>query len=399
MIYRRFGRTNLQMPVISCGGMRYQFKWQDVPLEQVPPENQQNLEDTIRRSVELGINHIETARGYGSSERQLGLILPKFPRHRIIVQTKIAPNADPAKFTAEFEDSLSRLRLDYVDLLALHGINNEQVLEWSIRPGGCLAAARAIQKRGLARHIGFSTHGSREVILQAVRHDADGGFDYVNLHWYYIYQRNWPAIQEAARRDMGVFIISPSDKGGMLFDPPPRLVELCRPLHPIVFNDLFCLLRPQVHTLSIGAARPGDFDLHVQAVEMLHKAAELVPPIVERLDRALRDALDHELLIDPYELDLPRWEKTPGEVNIPVILWLRNLVRAYDMKKYAQMRYNLLGNGGHWFPGRNAERAGELPLAQACAHSPLAPHITQWLAEAHQMLGQEAVKRLSQSDS
>ena len=126
---------------------------------------------------------------------------------------------------------------------------------------------------------------------------------------------------------------------------------------------------------------------------------QTLPPIVERLDKALRDALDHELLIDPYELDLPQWEKTPGEVNIPVILWLRNLVRAYDMKKYAQMRYNLLGNGGHWFPGRNAERAGELPLAQACAHSPLAPHITQWLAEAHQMLGQDAVKRLSQSDS
>ena len=70
MIYRRFGRTGLNMPVFSCGGMRYQHKWQDVPLAEVPEENQRNLEATIRRSVELGINHIETARGYGSSERQ-----------------------------------------------------------------------------------------------------------------------------------------------------------------------------------------------------------------------------------------------------------------------------------------------------------------------------------------
>ena len=61
MLYRRFGRTELQMPVFSCGGMRYQHKWQDVPLEEVPPENQANLQATIQRAFELGIYHIETA--------------------------------------------------------------------------------------------------------------------------------------------------------------------------------------------------------------------------------------------------------------------------------------------------------------------------------------------------
>ena len=68
MQYRRFGRTELQMPVFSCGGMRYQHKWQDVPLSQIPGENQHNLEATILKSLEVGINHIETARGYGTSE-------------------------------------------------------------------------------------------------------------------------------------------------------------------------------------------------------------------------------------------------------------------------------------------------------------------------------------------
>ena len=64
MIYRRFGKTDLQMPVFSCGGMRYQFKWGEVPADQIPDDNQANLEATIRRSLEVGINHIETARGY-----------------------------------------------------------------------------------------------------------------------------------------------------------------------------------------------------------------------------------------------------------------------------------------------------------------------------------------------
>ena len=52
MNYRRFGRTELSMPVISCGGMRYQFKWQDVEPKEIPRENQQNLEATILRAAD-----------------------------------------------------------------------------------------------------------------------------------------------------------------------------------------------------------------------------------------------------------------------------------------------------------------------------------------------------------
>src|SRR4026207_967239 len=141
MKYRRFGRTGLLMPVISCGGMRYQYKWQDVPPQDIPPANQANLEATIRRAVELGINHIETARGYGTSEMQLGRILPKFPRDKIIVQTKIAPMPVTKDFNETFARSMDYLRLDYVDLLSLHGINHRQHLHDALKPGGCLEAA------------------------------------------------------------------------------------------------------------------------------------------------------------------------------------------------------------------------------------------------------------------
>ena len=54
MLYRRFGRTELQIPVFSCGGMRYQYKWQHVPSEEIPQKNQENLEATIKKSVEIG---------------------------------------------------------------------------------------------------------------------------------------------------------------------------------------------------------------------------------------------------------------------------------------------------------------------------------------------------------
>src|SRR5580658_7392974 len=125
MQYRRFGRTELRMPVLSCGGMRYQYKWQDVPPEEIPADGQANLEATIHRALELGINHIETARGYGTSEMQLGRILPTIPREGLIVQTKVAPAATQMDFLKTFDRSMSYLGLDHVDLLSLHGINDE----------------------------------------------------------------------------------------------------------------------------------------------------------------------------------------------------------------------------------------------------------------------------------
>src|SRR5438094_8441668 len=142
MRYRRFGRTGLLMPVFSCGGMRYQYKWQDVPPREIPADNQANLEATILRALELGINHIETARGYGTSEMQLGNILPRLPREKMIVQTKVTPRESAREFLETFDQSLKYLRLDYVDLLALHGVNNRQLLHHGLKAGGCVAAAR-----------------------------------------------------------------------------------------------------------------------------------------------------------------------------------------------------------------------------------------------------------------
>lgn len=382
------------MPVFSCGGMRYQYKWQDLPLSEIPADNQANLESTIRQALDLGITHIETARGYGTSELQLGQILPKLPRDQLIVQTKVSPTADPQEFRRGFEQSLQNLRLDSVDLLGLHGINNPDTLNYSIRPGGCLDVARELQAAGRVKHIGFSTHAPTAIILQTI---ATGQFDYVNLHWYYINQLNWPAIEAATQQDMGVFIISPSNKGGLLYQPSQRLLDLCAPLSPMVFNDLFCLSHAQVHTLSLGAARPEDFAEHLRTLELLDQAEEVLPPIIQRLEQAAMERLGKDW-VKTWRLGLPDLEQTPGRMNLPVILWLRNLALAYDMIDYGKMRYNLLDNGGDWFPGSQVKPVDPLELNLALANSPHAAKIPQLLQETHQLLGGEAVQRLSQSD-
>jgi uncharacterized protein len=394
MLYRRFGRTELQMPVFSCGGMRYQFKWQDVPPESVPLDNQNNLEATIRRAFDLGINHIETARGYGSSEMQLGQILPTFPRKQLIVQTKVSPTANAEAFRETFEQSLAYLKLDYVDLLGIHGLNNAELYDDTFKPQGCLEVAQQLRAQGKVRFIGFSTHGPTALIQRAI---ATNAFDYINLHWYYIFQNNWPAILDAQRHDMGVFIISPSDKGGKLYSPPQKLVDLCAPLSPMVFNDLFCLSHSQVHTLSIGAANPSDFDEHLKTLALLDRADEVLPSILARLEDAAIATLGEDWH-KTWHQGLPSHEVTPGGVNIPAILWLWNLAKAYDLEDYAKMRYNLLGNGGHWFAGQQATHLENLDLQSSLVHSPHAAKIPSLLKAAHSRFGSDSIKRLSQQD-
>ena len=393
MKYRRFGRTEIQMPVLSCGGMRYQHKWDDIKPEEVPEDGQRNLEATILRALELGINHIETARGYGSSEMQLGWILPRLPRGKMIVQTKVAPFATAEEFVETFEMSMRYLKLNYVDLLTLHGINNAELLDWSLRKGGCLDAARKLQRDGRCRFVGFTTHATTDIILRAM---GTGEFDYVNLHWYFVNDFNWAAVEAAAAQDMGVFIISPNDKGGMLYAPPPKLRAMCAPLTPMAFNDLYCLARPQVHTLSIGAARPGDFDAHITALQHYDRAGEVIAPIEMRL-RAEIERVHGGEWVGAWDRGLPNYVDVPGEVNVQEIVRLWHFAKALDLTEWARMRYNLMGNAGHWFPGTNAIHFDSAAVRGALDGYPLADHIPAILIEAHTLMYGEQQKRLSES--
>ncbi|NUP98843.1 MAG: aldo/keto reductase [Armatimonadetes bacterium] len=393
MEYRRFGRTELSMPVLSCGGMRYNQAWQDLPFEEITAASQANVEATIAAALRHGINHIETARGYGSSEVQLGRVLPQLPRQELIVQTKVGPQEDAAAYRATFETCLARLRLDSVDLLGLHGLNTQAVYDLAVKAGGSLDAAESLRTEGRCHHVGFSTHAPLPVILQAI---ATGRFSYVNLHYYYFDQANAPAVAAAAAQDMGVFIISPSDKGGKLYQPPEKLVELCRPLSPMAFNDLWCLTRPGVQTISVGAARPEDFDAHLVAVERLADGDALVAEIDTRLQAEAERILGREWMAG-WAVGLPLPDEVPGVVNLYQVLRLYTLAKAYDMVEFARMRYNLFGNGGHWFYGNKVDQIEWDRLPEVIASSPIADRIPDALREAHEMLNAENVKRLSQS--
>ena len=233
MKYRRFGRTNLRIPVLSLGGMRFQKSWDQLDFSEVSYEEQNKVENILDLATQYGLSHVETAKYYGTSEVQLGMCFKNTKKIPNIIQTKIPPNSDPEIFERDVLSSIEKLKVKKIDLLAIHGINTAEHLHQAIRDGGCIDILRNFQKENLIGSIGFSTHGKSSLIEKAISTNL---FDYVNLHWYFINQENTKVINLANKYDLGVFIISPTDKGGHLHTPSRKMLEFCKPLHPIAVS-------------------------------------------------------------------------------------------------------------------------------------------------------------------
>ncbi|NJM97452.1 MAG: aldo/keto reductase [Phormidesmis sp. RL_2_1] len=400
MRYRRFGQTNLQMSVFSLGTMRF--------------ASASDADETIAAAIARGINHIETAPAYGPSEQYIGQSLQRLglnqgtARADLILTSKLTPTLTAEQVNQAIAVSLKRLGVSYLDCLALHGINTPAHLNWvKSQMLGVLAQAQA---DGRIRHVGFSTHGSLALILSAI---ATQAFAFINLHYNYFFQRHAPAIAQAHQQDMGIFIISPADKAGMLYTPPARLKDLCAPYEPLLLNYRWLLSDSRITTLSLGPAIPAELNWPLQLMDSKAEHDPIMPspimpspitpsPItpsnieplnpheqaaIARLDRAQQTALGRDRCAQCYAC-LP----CPEAINIPEVLRLRNLSIAYDMKAFGQYRYGMFENAGHWFPGQKGNRCTD--CGDCLPRCPEKLDIPSLLRDTHQRLNGKKRKRL-----
>ena len=149
MHYRRFGRTNLKIPVLSLGGMRFQKSWDQLDISEISCQEQNKVENILNLANKYGLSHVETAKYYGTSEVQLGMGFKNTKKIPNIIQTKIPPNNDPKIFERDVMTSFEKLKVKRIDLLAIHGINTDEHLNQAVKDGGCIDILRNFQKNNL----------------------------------------------------------------------------------------------------------------------------------------------------------------------------------------------------------------------------------------------------------
>jgi hypothetical protein len=137
--------------------------------------------------------------------------------------------------------------------------------------------------------------------------------------------------------------------------------QVCEPLSPIEFNNLWLLCDPSIHTLVVGAAFPSDFDDHVASILKYEQRTALVPPIEAALNKMLLDAHGAELL-GGWSKGLPDiWGNVDGEgpdtdgsvnpqvLNVNQTLWMWMIAKAWDFVGFGRYRYaELEGNAKNW---------------------------------------------------
>ena len=155
---RKLGKFDWNASVITMGGVKWDTELSD-----------QDVVALMQRAYELGINTFDTAHGYGEgeSERKLGIALDGI-RERIWLNTKTMDRTYDGAMR-QMEISLERLRAEYVDLMFVHSVDNEDDYRRIMAPNSVLKAMEEMRDAGRIRHIGVSGHWVRDVQARLIR--------------------------------------------------------------------------------------------------------------------------------------------------------------------------------------------------------------------------------------
>ncbi len=237
IIYRTLGKTGLKVPVVSFGVMK------------------SDSSALVKAAYEAGVKMFDTANSYmnGRNEEMLGNFFATVPRNSFIIATKAGPagvdrqTGKPTKettaenFLSKFEISLSRLKMSYVDILYMHGIDSIDVL----RHKEIVNVMIDLKKKGKVRFIGVSTHKNEPVIIKAMAEDGIWDIVLTSYNFKQTYRDEMNSALQAAA-DAGIGVVAMKTLAGGFLDK-----EKSRPVNTQAALK-WALANPNVHTTIPG---------------------------------------------------------------------------------------------------------------------------------------------------
>jgi predicted aldo/keto reductase-like oxidoreductase len=222
IIKRKLGKTGIELPIVSFGVMRA-----DSPA-------------LVHAAIKEGIILFDTAHGYqgGKNEEMLGEILKDYPRDSFVLATKVPPeikdNSDATikAFLEKLNISLKRLKMEYVDILYVHGPSSRDAV---LLPA-IVDAVTTAKKMGKIKHIGVSTHKNEPEVIHAA---IDSGVYEVVLTSVNFKQDHYPTVKEAIAKaaQAGIGIVAMKTMAGGFHDKERKQPINCKAALKFVLQD------------------------------------------------------------------------------------------------------------------------------------------------------------------
>ena len=207
MIYNDF--CGIKMSRLGFGCMRF-------------PKTYEETKACIDLAMASGVNYYDTAYVYNNSEVTLAKCLEGYDRSSYYLTSKLPifrmeTKEDTLRF---FNESCERLQTDYIDFYLLHALNAGAVKK--IKELGIIDELKKLIEQGRIKHLGFSIHAPKEVLLEALElYD----FDFVQIQLNYldmVHEPGFEGYEILTERNIPVVIMEPV-KGGMLANIPAPL--------------------------------------------------------------------------------------------------------------------------------------------------------------------------------
>lgn len=321
---RTLGRTGLQVSIIGFGGT-----W----ISQLRMDDAVKV---IRRAYELGINYFDTAKLDGDSEEKIGAAL-KDVRDKCVLATKTASRTKRESLT-DFKSSLRRLKTDRLDLIQLHGIDDEKTLEKAMGPNGSLEMCKKARSEGLVDYIGITSHKPHVLIRGIETNEFDTVLVPLNVVTRQALEELIPFAKELG---IGVAVMKPLSAKtsaiitclyepslSLLSDEPELKTLLGQDTGSMVSNALRFVLAQDIAVVVTGFKS-------VEEVETAAKVGEKYRGLTSDEKDRFRVQFDEKYCRD-CGLCLP----CPQNLDIAAILRFHTLSTTYGLKNWAKKLYN-----------------------------------------------------------